>query len=255
MSPRLEFASADFYRILQVDPAAHPEVVRAAYRTLLRVLGKHPDLGGDPAEATSIIEAYRTLSDGHRRAAYDQWLRAHSIRKAPPAITVPAPATPAPVVEPAPVATRPRPAPAPGVLNWVRDALGDFRIAPRVRFARSFDVVFERPTWLAPRVYTKVAGEVGRAEWPTLFVLAQAIRVGREGSRPSLDVLLVVADRAEAPDAFAAEAARHAAPRSWNRTAIALCTLSPVRLWYPALWPTPRVLRRLRRALPHLTSR
>lgn len=49
-----------YYRLLQVDPAAHPEIVRAAYRTLFRVLGKHPDVGGHDREASAIIEAYAT---------------------------------------------------------------------------------------------------------------------------------------------------------------------------------------------------
>ena len=32
----------DFYRVLQVDPAAEPEVIRAAYRALARKY--HPDV-------------------------------------------------------------------------------------------------------------------------------------------------------------------------------------------------------------------
>ncbi|HEV8226442.1 MAG TPA: J domain-containing protein [Methylomirabilota bacterium] len=39
------FGRREYYRLLQVDPDVHPEIVRAAYRTLLRVLGKHPDVG------------------------------------------------------------------------------------------------------------------------------------------------------------------------------------------------------------------
>jgi hypothetical protein len=239
-----EFSRADYYRILQVDPGAHPEIVRAAYRTLLRVLGKHPDLGGQHGEATSITEAYRTLSDGRRRVAYDQWLRAHSQRPVHADLGLARGPWPAP----APRQTEPLP---PGVLNWIRDTLGDFRLAPRVRFARSFDVVFERPSILAPRLYVRAVASLVRADWPGLFVLGQALRVARQGRRPSVDALLVVARYAEEPETFITEARRHVAPWAWHRTAIALCTLSPPRLRCSATFIAPRMLRRLRASLVH----
>jgi curved DNA-binding protein CbpA len=60
-----------YYDILQVARDASNEVISSAYRTLMRSLRKHPDLGGDPYEASLIGEAYNTLSDQARRAAYD----------------------------------------------------------------------------------------------------------------------------------------------------------------------------------------
>jgi hypothetical protein len=260
------FERDDYYRILQVDPAAHPEVVRSAYRTLLRVLAKHPDLGGSHTEASTIIEAYRTLSDVRRRLAYDHWLRAHSrpaslrgpaaaaARPAPPSTARPAPPG-APSAASPRAPSRPRPAPPPadavpsGVLNWIRDALPEFRLAPRVRFARSFDVVLERPSWLAPRLYVKAVPPISRADWATIFVLCRAVRVARDGFRPSTDTVLVVTRAVNEPEAFIDEAYRHAARVTWNRTAFGLLTLSPPCLRHPHGILTPGVLRRLTAAL------
>jgi curved DNA-binding protein CbpA len=64
----------NYYRILQVQPDAPTEIIRASYRTLMRELKKHPDLGGDTWDATVLNEAYETLSDPARRAAYDEEL-------------------------------------------------------------------------------------------------------------------------------------------------------------------------------------
>ncbi len=241
------FDRDDYYRILQVDPEAHPEIVRAAYRTLLRVLGKHPDLGGTATEAATIIEAYRTLSDARRRVAYDQFLRAHSRRASLPGARrePPAPAARVPVTpSPGPGLSVP-----PGVLNWIRHTLPEFRLAPRARFAKSFDLVLERPSWLAPRLYVKAVPPITRADWATIFVLCRAVRVARDGIKPSMDTILIVTRSVEGPEAFVEETRRHAAPCAWNRTAIALLTLSPPDLHAPAVLSTSRVLRRLRDAL------
>jgi hypothetical protein len=64
----------NYYRILQVQPDAPPEIIRASYRTLMRELKKHPDLGGSTWDAEVLNEAYETLSDPQRRAAYDEEL-------------------------------------------------------------------------------------------------------------------------------------------------------------------------------------
>lgn len=59
------------YDVLEVHPAASPEVIRAAFRALQRRY--HPDLGGaDPERARAINEAHDVLSDPDRRAAYDR---------------------------------------------------------------------------------------------------------------------------------------------------------------------------------------
>jgi len=64
----------NYYRILQVQPDAPPEIIRASYRTMMRELKRHPDLGGSTSEASIINEAYETLSDPERRSAYDDEL-------------------------------------------------------------------------------------------------------------------------------------------------------------------------------------
>jgi curved DNA-binding protein CbpA len=64
--------AADLYALLQVHPAADPDVIRAAYRVLARK--NHPDFGGDPAHMASLNEAWDVLGDTERRAAYDRAL-------------------------------------------------------------------------------------------------------------------------------------------------------------------------------------
>jgi DnaJ-class molecular chaperone len=63
----------DYYKILQVDPAADPEVITAAYRRL--AVKYHPDT--NPSEEAlprmqRINEAYAILSDPAQRATYDR---------------------------------------------------------------------------------------------------------------------------------------------------------------------------------------
>ena len=63
----------DFYRILQVDPSAHDDVIQAAYRRL--ALRYHPDRNPSAEAArvmTRINAAYEVLSDPARRARYDR---------------------------------------------------------------------------------------------------------------------------------------------------------------------------------------
>lgn len=62
----------NYYRILQVQPDAPPEIIRSCYRTLMQTLKHHPDLGGDDWNATLINEAYNTLMNPERRAEYDR---------------------------------------------------------------------------------------------------------------------------------------------------------------------------------------
>lgn len=72
----------NYYRLLQVQPDAPIEIIRASFRTLMRDLKQHPDLGGSTGNAALLIEAYETLSDPMRRAAYDDRLPARYNRKA-----------------------------------------------------------------------------------------------------------------------------------------------------------------------------
>ena len=61
----------NYYRLLHVQPDAPFEIIRASYRTLMRIL-KHPDLGGDDWNAGLVNEAYGVLSIAEKRAQYDR---------------------------------------------------------------------------------------------------------------------------------------------------------------------------------------
>lgn len=63
--------AVDYYALLQVHPAAHAEVIKRAYRTILGFLGAHPDLGGRHDYAVRLNEAYAVLSHSVARHAYD----------------------------------------------------------------------------------------------------------------------------------------------------------------------------------------
>ena len=71
----------NYYRLLQVQPDAPVQVLRSAFRTLMRELKQHPDLGGSNAEAALLIAAYDTLSDPTKRAAYDREFLTRSTRQ------------------------------------------------------------------------------------------------------------------------------------------------------------------------------
>ncbi len=66
----------NYYRILHVQPDAPVEIIRTAYRTMMQRLKMHPDLGGDVEMAALINQAFATLSDPAKRAAYDRQLAA-----------------------------------------------------------------------------------------------------------------------------------------------------------------------------------
>jgi len=77
--------SENLYNILQLDPAAEPEVVAAAYRRL--ALKYHPDTNKSPYAARrmqDINAAYEILGDPERRLQYDSCRAATEVvRKAP----------------------------------------------------------------------------------------------------------------------------------------------------------------------------
>ncbi|MBI2913709.1 MAG: DnaJ domain-containing protein, partial [Chloroflexi bacterium] len=63
----------DYYRILQVDPLAEPEVIESAYRGLLRKYRRDADGSPEAAERVQELkEAYAVLRDPAQRAEYDQ---------------------------------------------------------------------------------------------------------------------------------------------------------------------------------------
>lgn len=209
----------DYYRILQVDPGAHPAVVRAAYRTLLRVLGRHPDLGGAVGDAQRLVEAYRTLGNAERRQAYDVWLRAHG-----------SPAT--------------RPPLPPGLQAWIRAVLADHRPAAAAPFADHFDLVLAGPGALAGLLYIRAQRLTNPAGWPAVFTLWRAVRLARSGLWPYADAILLAAPEPDGVPAFLTEAARPRTRRSINRCALAVCTFPPPRM-HPAPGRMPRSVRRL----------
>ncbi len=59
----------DYYDLLHVGRDAPEEIIRSSYRMLMQ--RHHPDLGGDPAIAARINEAYAVLRNPESRAAYD----------------------------------------------------------------------------------------------------------------------------------------------------------------------------------------
>lgn len=69
MLPDVDRARPDHYRVLQVDPAANPLVIQAAYRVLAQIW--HPDVAGDEAEMKRINAAWEVLGDPRRRKQYD----------------------------------------------------------------------------------------------------------------------------------------------------------------------------------------
>ena len=77
-------AERTYYQIMQVDPAADPEVIDAAFRRL--ALKYHPDRSTDPQapeRMRELLEAKSTLTDPARRRAYD---RSIGITYRPPAM-------------------------------------------------------------------------------------------------------------------------------------------------------------------------
>lgn len=77
----------NYYRILQVDPSAEPEVIHAAYKRL--ALKYHPDTNPDKqstAKMQEINEAYNVLSDPHQRLQYDNFIKqaAGNLAQRPP---------------------------------------------------------------------------------------------------------------------------------------------------------------------------
>jgi hypothetical protein len=222
------FGRRDYYRVLQVDPSAHAEVVRAAYRTLLRVLGHHPDLGGKDAEARTIIEAYQTLGKPERRHAYDLWLRSHSAPSSPPS----------PPPRAAPVLPR-------QVEEWIRGVLADYHDAPKAPFASRFDLVLEAPAPSSDRLYVKAFPLLAQEQWPTAFTLCRAVAVGRSGLLPSTDVILLVASQVRDLKGFLEESIHHSAQWAWNRCLIAVCAPPPIRVQTGRIVLMPSLLRRL----------
>jgi curved DNA-binding protein CbpA len=62
----------DYYKLLQIDPEADPDVVTAAYRALARRLDPARDLTGvHQVRLAELDRAYAVLADSSLRRAYD----------------------------------------------------------------------------------------------------------------------------------------------------------------------------------------
>lgn len=73
----MQTSSENYYKVLQVDPSAEPEVITAAYHRLARKY--HPDTNTSPdakLKMQAINESYETLSNPAKRAEYDRNQRA-----------------------------------------------------------------------------------------------------------------------------------------------------------------------------------
>ena len=73
----MQTSSENFYKVLQVDPSAEPEVITAAYHRLARKY--HPDTNTSPdakLKMQAINESYETLSNPAKRSEYDRNQRA-----------------------------------------------------------------------------------------------------------------------------------------------------------------------------------
>ncbi len=62
----------DYYEFLMISPQADRAMVEWAARLMLARYGKKNDQQGDEQKYNLVKEAYRTLADPKRRAAYDQ---------------------------------------------------------------------------------------------------------------------------------------------------------------------------------------
>ena len=89
----------DYYKVLQVDPEASPEVITAAFRTLARRLHPDRDLTGvHEIRMAELNRAYGILRDPPSRRAYDVE-RAHRLSPMGPGFDE-EPIPPAPVRQP-----------------------------------------------------------------------------------------------------------------------------------------------------------
>lgn len=109
----------DPYKVLQIDPEAEPEVVRAAYRAL--ALKYHPDVAtGSQDRMAALNQAWGILRNAAARAAYDR-TRAEGQR----ATEVPKPEARSPDASyemPAPAPPAPRGKPSGSLLDFGRYA-------------------------------------------------------------------------------------------------------------------------------------
>lgn len=80
----------DYYEVLQVHPAAEPEVIEKSYKAL--IFKYHPDRGGDSDRCALLNEAYEVLGDASRRMEYNlRWGAAKGTVEVEPTVSGPNP--------------------------------------------------------------------------------------------------------------------------------------------------------------------
>ena len=180
-------SDADYYDILGLDPSANTDRIRAAYRQVASRV--HPDAGGTGALFRQVNEAYETLSDPERRAAYDDGLRSGQWED--PSGPWPDDATGYPDPDP-----DPKPDPAPG---WARvddpptgawpPPTGAWPPPPHPgppwpgapfdssTYGPSADPV-PRPSWFATHPSIAVTASGALATWLGLMILGDLAAVG-----------------------------------------------------------------------------
>lgn len=62
----------NYYAVLGIEPQANRQEIRQQYLRLMQQARKHPDLGGEHADAALLNEAYMVLRDAQRRVVYDR---------------------------------------------------------------------------------------------------------------------------------------------------------------------------------------
>ena len=131
----------DYYEFLMISPQADRAMVEWAVRLMLTRYGKKNEQQADAEKYELVKEAYRTLADPKRRAAYDKE-RAQSLRPAPEA----APASAAPSA--LPERLEGGPIDPQTVRVELTATLEDVRLQKRLRQAimsSIYDVIITRP--------------------------------------------------------------------------------------------------------------
>jgi len=204
--------SADYYRILQVDPSAEDAVIQAAYRALMKRY--HPDrVGPDRASRTALAQqlngAYATLSNPKARELYDRLRRAERLAAAPRGARAEAPRPARPLTGDLTGELSRRFEPLePGGVAALFDFAGRLRGSPR------------------DRVWIKQLPRGTAAEIPGFRMRIEAARLARSMWQPGSDVFVAaVPSVSESLDAMLRAPGRVFPNLSWAVVALDLGSL------------------------------
>lgn len=215
----------DYYTTLQVHPRAHPQVIKAAYRTLMGPLRNHPDIGGDVAVAQAINEAYETLSDPACRKAYDKLS----------------------------VATPPSRVPSRGTDLRARLRRIEAGMAPGYQAVRNSplaalgDLALEGAAPFRNRLIFRIFDPFVPSAWKEIFALSRLAGLRRPALLPASDAVVVVADRVKDREGFLRQAAHYSDSSPWGWKARSVALLEGDHLYVNHLLSLPHELRALQR--------